>query len=200
LRLRGAFTLIEVLISIALVSIVLLALYHALDIQRQFNKRVYLKLQAIKESAKGLNTLYKDILFSDGNISITKKEFDRLCIYKTKNSLYGLGVAQVCWIVTKDESKRLLRVEGGDFHLPIKLSEVVAVDRVMSNLELFDIVRSRGDILVTLKQKSKEGISFLIQGVYPPPKKFIKSKDSNKSVKKGVVKKDIKDNILKLKR
>lgn len=115
--------------------------------------------------------LYMDILRSDGNLTITKDEFARLCIEDTRNSLYGLSVAKVCWVVTK-KSNHLLRVEGNDYHLPLKSEENVEVDKVLDQVELFDVYRSSDKeadkVLVILQEKGKEPVQFMVQGVSKP--------------------------------
>ena len=121
------------------------------------------------------DTLYLDLLSSDGNISIQKDEFSRVCIENTKNSLYALSVAKVCWVVLKNNNT-LLRVEGYDYHLPLKEDEKVEVNTVMENVELFDVYYEKDKILVLLQQKAKEPISFMIQGIEKPKKKKKKKK------------------------
>ena len=59
---------------------------------------------------------------SDGNITIEKNDFSSLCIENTKNSLYALSVAKVCWLVLKKENT-LVRVEGYGYTLPIDTEE-----------------------------------------------------------------------------
>ena len=174
---RSAFTLIEVLVSIALISLVLLGLYRSLEIQRDSNKRLQSYLRTALQKDRIATALYRDLLYSDGNLSLHKGEFDRLCIQNSGHSLYGLPFAKVCWLVLK-EGRELLRVEGGDYHLPLRDNERVAIDRLTGPMELFDVYRKKGDVLVVMKARGQEAQSFLLQGLVQPktPKKTKKRK------------------------
>ncbi|HIP19111.1 MAG TPA: type II secretion system protein [Sulfurovum sp.] len=178
---RPAFTIIEVLISIALMGIILPALYQTVDLLRDSNTHLFENLEKAKKVTQVTDTLYLDLVSSDGNISIQKDEFSRVCIENTKNSLYALSVAKVCWVVLRKENT-LLRIEGYGYHLPIKEDEKVEVNTVMKDVELFDIYHKKDKILVLLQQKAKEPISFMIQGIEKPKKK--KKKKPKKPVKK----------------
>ena len=180
---RPAFTLVEVLISIALLGIILPALYQSVDLLRDSNSHLFEYLKKAKKSTLATDTLYLDIVSSDGNISIQKDEYSRVCIEQTKNSLYALSVAKVCWIVLKKD-KTLVRVEGNSYNLPLGLEERVEVNPVMKNVEIFDAYHEKDKILVLLQQYAKEPISFMIQGISKPVKK-------NKKPKKPIKKKTV---------
>ncbi len=161
---RSAFTLIEVLVSIALISLILLGLYRSLDIQRDSNRRIREHLQTTLQTNRSVKALYLDLLGSDGNLTIHQGDFDRLCIGKTSHSLYQLYRPKVCWLVTKKE-RNLLRIEGLDFSLPLKENSTVAVDRVMQKMALFDLYRQKGKVLVLLQSENRKPIAFMIQGL-----------------------------------
>jgi len=135
---RPAFTIIEVLISIALMGIILPALYESVALLRDSNSHLFHYLEKAKKVTRATDTLYLDLLSSDGNISIKKDEFSRLCIENTTNSLYALSVAKVCWVVLKKDNT-LLRVEGYDYHLPLGSEEKVEINTIMKNVEIFDV-------------------------------------------------------------
>ena len=164
---RKAFTLVEVLISIALMGIVLVALFSSVDMLRDSNQHLSKQLKTTQKTTQATQVLFKDILSSDGNITITKDEFSRVCIESTANSLYALPRAKVCWVVMK-EGNQLVRVEGTEYNLPTSFDDRVEVDRVMENVELFDLYHSNGKVLVVLKEKSKEAIKFMVQGIRQP--------------------------------
>jgi len=181
---RPAFTLIEVLISIALLGIILPALYQTVDLLRDSNSHLFEYLKKAKKVTQATDTLYLDLLSSDGNISIKKDEYSRVCIEQTKNSLYALSVAKVCWVVLKKD-KTLVRVEGNNYKLPLGSEDKVEVNPVMKNVEVFDVYYEKDKILVLLQEYAKEPISFMIQGISKPVKKKKKPKKVKKSVKRN---------------
>ena len=180
---RPAFTLIEVLISIALLGIILPALYQTVDLLRDSNSHLFSYLEKAKKVTQATDTLYLDLVSSDGNISIKKDEYSRVCIEQTKNSLYALSVAKVCWAVLKKD-KTLVRVEGNNYKLPLGSEEKVEVNPIMKNVEVFDVYYQKDKILVLLQQTAQEPISFMIQGISKPVKKKKKPK---KPIKKKSV-------------
>ena len=179
---RSAFTLLEVLISIALLGLILPALYQSVELLKDSNKHLFNYVEKSKKITKATEVLYLDILSSDGNLSIKKDDFTRLCIEQTRNSLYALPSAKVCWIVMKKDHS-LLRVEGNGYVLPLRTDDRVEADLVMKDLEVFDVYHSKDKVLVLIQQAKKEPISFMVQGVSKPQKK--KKKAAKKPVKRN---------------
>ena len=169
---RRGFTLIEVLISILLLGIIIVALFSVVSMMRDSNSQLYTYLQKAKKVTRSTKVLYLDIVASDGNITITKDEYSRVCMEETGNSLYGLSLAKVCWLVLKKDNT-LVRVEGNGYHLPTRHEERVEVDPVIGHIELFDVYHQKDKVIVLLKEKHKEPISFMVQGITKPkpPKK-----------------------------
>ena len=167
---RKAFTLLEVLISIALMGIVIVALFSSVDMMQDSNQQLAQYLEKSKKTTNITKVLYMDMIDSDGNITITKDEFSRVCIGETRNSLYALPSAKVCWIVLKKENT-LARIEGNGYHLPLRLEERVEIDPVMTGIEVFDLYHEKDKILVLIQQQGKEPISFMLQGIVKPEKK-----------------------------
>ena len=179
MAMRKAFTLIEVLISIALMGIVIVALFSSVDLLQNSNEHLLKYLKKSKKITKATKTLYSDIISSDGNITIKKDEFSRVCMEETRNSLYALPSAKVCWVVLKKD-KTLVRVEGNAYLLPLRVDDRVEVDMIMKGVSLFDVYHEKDKVLVVLQQEGKEPITFMLQGVSKPEKK-------KKPVKKAVV-------------
>ena len=184
---RAAFTLVEILIAITLLSIVLVGLYGVLDTQRRSVDIIKKNLDKSIDNDRVIMVLYNDILSSDGNITLKKGERDTLCIESTRNSLYELGIAKVCWLVLKEDDT-LVRVEGNGYRLPLGLEDTVEIDKVLKGVKVFDITRSKNNILAVIQVANKEPYSFLLQGIKPPPKpkkkkKLKKSKSKLKNSK-----------------
>jgi len=178
-RHQKAFTLVEVLISIALLGIVIVALFSTVSMMRDSNAHLYEYLQKAKKVTKATQVLYLDIIGSDGNLTIKKDDYTRLCMEETRNSLYALSLAKVCWVVLKKDNT-LVRIEGNNYTLPTRIEDRVEVNPVMKHVELFDVYHQKDKVLVALKQKGKEPISFMIQGIAKPiVKKVEKTKNQN---------------------
>ena len=164
---REAFTLLEVLISIMLLSLVLMALYRSADILRASNKNLFKHLEHSSDSIKGANCLYIDLLQSDNNITInTKKEFYQISIHSTQHSLYGLYFVKVVWLVYKKDNT-LIRIEGNNFKLPLKSENNVAIDTITQKIELFKAYSNKKNekIIVLIKRAGEDAQSFMIQNL-----------------------------------
>jgi prepilin-type N-terminal cleavage/methylation domain-containing protein len=177
---RKAFTLLEVLISIALLGIIVVALFSTVSMMKDSNEQLYDYLQKAKKVTQATQVIYLDISSSDGNLTIEKDDLTRLCIEGTRNSLYALSLAKVCWVVLKKDNT-LIRVEGNAYELPTRLEDRVEVNRVMKNVELFDVYHEKDKVLVALKQKGKEPINFMIQGIIKPKSKKVMKQRPNKN-------------------
>ncbi len=175
MRVRRGFTLLEMLISTVLLSLVLLGLYGAFNMQKRSNKHLFDFLTQALEADRGAMVLYRDIFESDGNLTLVNGEFDRLCLESTSHSLHGLSRAKVCWVVAK-EGRILLRIEGNDYRLPLRSGDGVEIDEVMKPMALFDIQKNKKSVLVALQQLNRDPYVFLVQGIEPPPKKTTKKK------------------------
>lgn len=77
---RKAFTLLEVLISIALMGLVIVALFSAVDMMQDSNQQLETHLKKSKKITQATKVMYLDMMGSDGNITIQKDEFSRVCI------------------------------------------------------------------------------------------------------------------------
>lgn len=161
---RRAFTILEVLISIALLGIVIVALFSTVSMMRDSNAHLLKYLEKSKKITDATKVFYLDILGSDGNLTIEKDEHTRLCIEETKNSLYALTLARVCWVVLKKDNT-LVRIEGNQYNLPTRYEDRVEVNPVMKDIDLFDVYHQKDKVLVFLQQKGQEPITFMVQGI-----------------------------------
>jgi len=181
-RTQKAFTIVEVLISITLLSLVLMALYKSADLMRVSNLQLFNYLQKANTTLKGSTTLYKDLMYADNNITVnTEEKFHRLTISNTSHSLYGLAQAKVVWLVYKKDNT-LLRLEGGEYHIPLKNEERVEIDVIAKNIELFKLYRSKkkDKILAMIQVAGQEPQLFMSQSIPEPPPRP-KSSNSTKA-------------------
>jgi len=162
---KEAFTLIEVLISITLLSLVLMALYRSSDMLRRSNKHLYHHLEKSTNFMKGNKVLYMDLLQADDNITINNKnKFHQLNILNTGHSLYGQSSAHVTWLVSKKENT-LLRIEGSNYTLPLKEESYVEVDPIVKKVDLFKVYnnKKKNKLLILLQYDGRPVQSFMIQ-------------------------------------
>lgn len=172
-RAQAAFTIVEVLISITLLSLVLMALYKSADLMRASNLHLFNYLQKASTTLKGSTTLYKDLMHAEHNITISSKEkFHRLTISSTTHSLYGLAQAKVVWLVYKKDNT-LLRIEGGQYNIPLKSEERVEIDVIAKNIELFKVYKSKkkDKILAMIQVKGQDPQLFMSQNLPKAPVK-----------------------------
>jgi len=183
---KSAFTLIEVLISITLLSLVLMALYKSADILRNSNMHLFRYLEKSTHALKGSKTLYMDLMHSDHNITInTEDKFHRLTITSTTHSIYGLSLAKVVWLVYKEDNT-LLRVEGGAYHMPLKSEERVEIDVIGKHIELFKIYKSKkkNKVLAMIQIKGQEPQVFMVQNIPLKPKR--QSENNNTGIQQPI--------------
>jgi len=187
---KFAFTIIEVLISIMLLSFVLIALYKSSDVLRDSNMHLFKHLEKSSHTLKGSKTLYMDLMYADYNISINSDDkIHRLTINNTNHSLYGLSQVKVVWLVYKTDNT-LLRIEGGDYHIPLRSEERVEIDVINQNIELFKIYKSKkkDKILAMIKIKNQNPQIFMVQNIAlkPPKRQQENNQSKGKSAGKNV--------------
>jgi len=162
-----------------------MALYKSADILRHSNLHLFHYLEKSTHTLKGSKALYMDLMHSDHNISIkTEDKFHRLIINHTTHSLHGLAQTKVVWLVYK-EKNTLLRIEGGNYTLPLKSEKRVEIDVIAKNLELFKIYKSkkRDKVLAIIKIKGQEPQLFMTQNL---PLKPVKPTENNTSTQNPV--------------
>ena len=177
---RKAFTLVEVIISITLLSLVLMALYKSADILRNSNLHLFKHLEKSSNALKGSRTLYMDLMHADHNITvITEEKFHRLTIEHTTHSLYGQGAAKVTWLVAKEDNV-LLRVEGGSYTVPLRGEQRVEIDVVSKDIEMFKVYKSkkRDKVLAIIQIKGQEPQTFMVQNI---PLRPVDTNSTNKN-------------------
>jgi prepilin-type N-terminal cleavage/methylation domain-containing protein len=140
--LKPAFTLIEVLVSIVLLSLMITYLYNALGVLQNANSSLLSKEKQLDTRDFLFGLLYKD-LFEASSTTITStqsKDFDILKL-KTSNSLHDISAPTITYIVVK-EDKKLIRIESPyEFALPIPMESayMMYADEVAKEVEFFKI-------------------------------------------------------------
>ncbi len=149
---KKAFTLIELIISIILLSIIVMFLYATVSNLERTNKIFAANEKALQEREKVITVLYDDIFTA--NTLTLKGHDDTLVSMQTKNSLFDIQEPYVTWLVSK-EKNTLLRFES-IFPFEKMNSDNASyyhISKIGENCELFKVFQS----------KKKENILLYIQ-------------------------------------
>ncbi|MDR2342815.1 MAG: prepilin-type N-terminal cleavage/methylation domain-containing protein [Campylobacteraceae bacterium] len=155
---KRAFTLIEVVISIAIFSIIAIYMYQAIDTMRKSNDINSLRYNEDIKEQKTLKLFYNDLflqtnLYATSNIT-NSDEFDIFRLH-TKNSIHGMINPYVTYFI-KDNS--LFRIESREFEIiPLTYESVerVRVDKLMENITLFRIYENRNSYIISYKSNER---------------------------------------------
>ena len=144
--LKKSFTLIELLLSIFLLSILFLAMSDIIKNLKLSTSFIQKKYQ--KDKNYLLKVLYNDLINSS-SIKIIKSNlnYDRL-ILTTKNSLYKLIDPKVIWYVSKNKNS-LIRIEGYK-QFPFN-SEFI--DKFNENVKILKFYKKNSKFFIYIKGK-----------------------------------------------
>ena len=163
---RRAFTLVELMVSIALTVIVVLFLYKALVTQENSNKVLAKNASALHQIDQIFGLLYRDFIESnETKIAPTFNKDYNILYLSTKNSLHSVPFAHVVYYVnTKD--KTLVRLESAyPIKLPVDLEKIkyIFADPLVKKITKFRVFQTQQ----TNNQKRRE----LLPGEAPQPQK-----------------------------
>ncbi len=167
----------EVLISVALLSLVLFALFKNLNVVKSSTLNLHNHLEASEKDIDSYKLLYLDLLQMQGDISIisNEKNYDRACFF-SKNSIYNLPHAYICWVVSKNKNT-LLRLESTKkFSLPTRGENSMQKDIIRENIEIFKLHKHKKENQILVFIKDSKELSFKVKAINkiikpPPPKK-----------------------------
>ena len=152
---KKSFTLIEVLLSIVILSILMLGISNVikqLNFTQKFLKNNYQKNIVINRTIK---LLYYDILCSN-KVIIKQQNGNTILLLKTSNSLYKIVQPYVIWYLSLKNSS-LIRVETPKN--PIQKSSKFFVlnsfyvDKFLDDVSIFEIYRNKDKFFVYFKNK-----------------------------------------------
>jgi len=138
---KKSFTLIEILISIVIFSILVLAMSNVIK-EVNFSK-VFLSKHYKMQKNYLIKVLYYDI-FNASEIRIihTKNPNYDTLVLKTSNSLYKLINPTVTWYISK---RALIRKENAPY----------AIDKFDSNMKIFKIYKKNTKFFVYIEGKKR---------------------------------------------
>ncbi len=162
---KKAFTLIEMMISIVILSLIVTYLYSTNSSLSNSNKIITQELSEISSYISLQEILYRDIqeAVTDINITTQQKEQDFVS-FRTKHSLHLRVLPYVAYILKND---KLYRVESAE---PLIYREISAQDDydvdIMGDTELFRLYRKK-------EQKEQTLNSFLLHVIFSHKKELL---------------------------
>jgi len=153
---RRGFTLIELMVSIALSVIVLFFLYRALDIQRTSNETALRSSDALRKRTALYELLYTDLMQAKWvkTEPLPNRNYS-LLFMQTTNSLHQIPQPYVVYFV-HEKNRTLVRLESAyELTLPIdsELVKYVFSDRLLEGVQKFVVLEQ------SLKQNQKSGLA-----------------------------------------
>lgn len=152
---RNAFTLIELVVSIALFGLIATFLFGTIDGLRQQQTFYHQKESVIARKNKIIAVLRSDLDRAQ-SVSVStaiSKAFDSISIAGSNRSLYGVERPFVIWLVLKNDNT-LVRLESPNpisVPVPPEALYLTHSDRIGSHCELFRLYDSPKHRLVYLK-------------------------------------------------
>jgi len=160
---RKAFSLIELIISIALLSIIIFFLYSTTSSLQKRNKIFSKKEDSIEKNEKILNLLYDDI-FESNELNISGKEYSVLNL-QTKSSIFNIEFPNVTWLVSRNNNTLLKFESKLNFsQMNVDNNSYYHISKVAQQCEKFLIYQSKDKtkILIYIKFQDKDPIIYEI--------------------------------------
>lgn len=173
---KKAFTLVELMISIILLSIIVTFLYQAVAQLQHSNQRLLVRADEVDRREDVLKILYNDFI-NASSLSWRDKltQTDKI-VLKTSNSFYDMSMPYVHYRVSPDE-KSLRRIESPTEALDTERN-IFRFDTVLQGVESFKVYESRGHCFIYLKS---EGMDEIYLDILPPSMGFKSQADVNSS-------------------
>ncbi len=156
---RRGFTLIELVISIAIIALIVTYLYQSLGVLKNANDHLLEKERERTHETELKKLLLLDIMQSYGLkiFQTDHKNFDLLEL-TSSNSLHNIKLPKITYLVTKRGGK-LVRLEGIGYTLPLNRDTVyhVKFDELMENVTHFKLYEDKNSsrVLINLKAAGK---------------------------------------------
>lgn len=144
---KKAFTLIELMLAIIILSILILAMNNIIVNLKSTRDFLNSYLKKENQNELFLKTLYYDILNATSIkvIHSFDSKYDRLYLH-TNNSLYSLISPYVVWYVSKRKNA-LIRIES-PFNIKLPNENAFFLDKFKENIKRFKIFRKNGKDLI----------------------------------------------------
>jgi len=160
---RGAFTLIEVMISVMLIALIAMFMYGALGGTRASNATLQKHADDERVRLQFFKLLYRDLVesYSVNPLATGNKHYQILEL-QTQNSLYGIAAPHVLYFVHAD-NLTLVRLESAQpITLPVtyELHDRIHVEVLDTNVTDFNFYTAgKGNVPQELMERSTEQIN-----------------------------------------
>jgi prepilin-type N-terminal cleavage/methylation domain-containing protein len=166
---KNSFTLIEVLISIALLAIIVVFLYQALDITTKSNKFFSKKLLVQNSKSKIKNMFFIDIIHSESNVTkITlDKNKNSLFTFQTTNTYHSPFYKNITYFISKKNN--LIRIESKLVFNKDKLFysffKNAYIDTIANDIVIFKIIKQNKKYSIYIKFKDETDMMFSVKSI-----------------------------------
>ena len=157
---RHAFTLIELLISIALFGLITLFLFGAID-QLRGQYTFYQKKEGILKQKNQIIALLRGDLDRIGSVDVFESlnpDFDSVSVIGSNHSLYGGTYPYVVWLILKKENTLVRMESASPIVIPIRPEALFSIhsDVIGEDCEQFRVCDSLYHRLIYLKFKNQD--------------------------------------------
>ncbi len=166
---KQSFTLIEVLISIALLSIIVIFLYQTLDISQKSNKFFHTKLVELTDKTSIKKILFNDIIYSYKINTPIPEDKNKNMIFSliTSNTYHNAFYTNTTYLVSKKNN--LLRIESKNTFDKNKLYEffdTAYIDTIASNVDKFKVIKKIDkQYAIYLEFKDESDMMFVLKSM-----------------------------------
>ncbi len=175
---RKAFTLVELMISIILLSLIVSFLYQSVAQLQSSNQQFIKHTDSIQKREEVLKLLYNDFINAN-TIDWSEKERDLDVIaMQSSHTLHAMTQPYLTYKVYRDENT-LRRIESPLEKLDV-INNLFRFDEIIKDVKLFKVYEQKGHYLIYLQT---EGMDDIYLDIIPPALKTAKTAehDSNTS-------------------
>lgn len=177
---KKAFTLVELMISIVLLSIIVTFLYQTVAQLQTSNLQFLKKTDGLQKREQVLKLIYNDFINASSIQWYDKGEAKDVILLQTNNSFHNMSQPYVLYKVYKEESI-LKRVESPVEKIDF-LNNIFKFNDIIENVKLFKVYEQKGHYLIYIKANGLEDIYL---DILPPAFLSEKSMDTNSTKSKG---------------
>jgi len=179
---RRAFTLIELMISVILLSIIVTFLYQSVAQLQNSNQQLMKNTDKIVDRENLLQVLYNDFMNMSALNVADKVEKTDVIVFQTSNSFYAMSQPFVRYEVGRDAVLR--RIESSAQKLDYENS-FFRFDTIAHDVSMLKVYESKGHYFIYVKSDKMEDIYLDI--VPPALGAKVESTENNSSQKSGDV-------------